>query len=694
MLRYVTILLLLFALDYFPQDIIKKESLYPGYIYHINSTDSITYIFTERGLYIFKNKSGNTHDFINKIPFYVIPNAISEIRENQFLVLFNDTLYYFDISNPEQPVFINKWLQSGLTGIRKFGDYFVFQISSSFKLVSIGDDSIKYIMNIPMPIPISISQFNYPYMIVLYPNSIHYYKYVEGAGFSFLKSDSENGINNGATGEDRLVYFVYIQNNPPWPPHTRIGVIDLSQSTFPLIYNTTVYPGDFGTFSIDKVSKYYISSIRGYLYSVAVRTITSLLGTLLFDASKEYKTHLRGNKYYLYFNDSTLYFRASVIYPHELYGTYIPISYSESILEILYNKVVLLKASNDNILYPVDTINHNGTIVNIDSTILFKKSNSYFKYSINKNSITFSDSFILSGIYQKVIDLGKYIYMKDNSGFKIGRKESSNIITLFSSSVYKNTINASLYNNSIFVLDSTLGIVKLNITNDTVVTKEWQYNVINSSNSIVLKDSFIVLRNDKKLILIDIHKSLTSPVIVDSFDLISALSYSDLTATHNGVYLKGKSTKSFLLKFLIENGKFKYQYPVNLDNETDFAITEAEKKLIIVTPKEIYWVRDTTIVSDIKYDYKTIPTENELFQNYPNPFNSSTTISYRLAEAGQVSLKMYDILGREVMDILNERRAAGEYNHQIDCNNLPSGIYILRLRVNNFVSSKKIVLLR
>ncbi|MCL4548440.1 MAG: T9SS type A sorting domain-containing protein [Bacteroidetes bacterium] len=84
----------------------------------------------------------------------------------------------------------------------------------------------------------------------------------------------------------------------------------------------------------------------------------------------------------------------------------------------------------------------------------------------------------------------------------------------------------------------------------------------------------------------------------------------------------------------------------------------------------------------------------ELQDNYPNPFNPSTTIKYQLPQDGFVSLKVYDMLGREVANLVNELKKAGTYEVSFDAHNLASGVYVYTIRVHDFVQSKKMVLLK
>lgn len=88
------------------------------------------------------------------------------------------------------------------------------------------------------------------------------------------------------------------------------------------------------------------------------------------------------------------------------------------------------------------------------------------------------------------------------------------------------------------------------------------------------------------------------------------------------------------------------------------------------------------------------PLQYSLLQNYPNPFNPSTTINYELPHASQVSLTVYDMLGREVSVLVNERREAGVHEVKFDGSGLASGVYFYRIQAGSFVQTKKLLLLK
>jgi hypothetical protein len=85
-----------------------------------------------------------------------------------------------------------------------------------------------------------------------------------------------------------------------------------------------------------------------------------------------------------------------------------------------------------------------------------------------------------------------------------------------------------------------------------------------------------------------------------------------------------------------------------------------------------------------------------LEQNYPNPFNPSTKIKFSIPEnsAGITSLKIYDVLGNEVAALFNEEEAEGNYEFEFDASKLASGIYMYKLQNNEYIFTRKMLLLK
>ena len=89
-----------------------------------------------------------------------------------------------------------------------------------------------------------------------------------------------------------------------------------------------------------------------------------------------------------------------------------------------------------------------------------------------------------------------------------------------------------------------------------------------------------------------------------------------------------------------------------------------------------------------------VPREYALQQNYPNPFNPSTTIRFELPHASRVILKVYNVLGQEVVTLVDEEKTAGIYDVHFSAMSLSSGMYLYRLRAENFVATKRLMLLK
>lgn len=98
--------------------------------------------------------------------------------------------------------------------------------------------------------------------------------------------------------------------------------------------------------------------------------------------------------------------------------------------------------------------------------------------------------------------------------------------------------------------------------------------------------------------------------------------------------------------------------------------------------------------NQIELNESNIVTEYLLEQNYPNPFNPLTAIFYSVKDAGLVSLKVFDILGREVAVLVNDIKDAGNHSVEFNASDLPSGVYIYTLQVNGYTNSKKMLLLK
>jgi len=185
-----------------------------------------------------------------------------------------------------------------------------------------------------------------------------------------------------------------------------------------------------------------------------------------------------------------------------------------------------------------------------------------------------------------------------------------------------------------------------------------------------------------------------------TFDFIEPDDYwQPLICDSEGTVYVG-STFGYYYYAISSDGELKWKLPLN-DYQVDNtgSITAAGTLYIGVhksslspnQQKTLIAIRDTGTVS-VKDNFKTL--DYKLEQNFPNPFNPSTTINYVVKERGFVQLKVYDVLGKQVLTIVNEEKSQGSYSVSFNGNNLTSGIYVYSLRVNNFTQNRKMILLK
>jgi hypothetical protein len=104
---------------------------------------------------------------------------------------------------------------------------------------------------------------------------------------------------------------------------------------------------------------------------------------------------------------------------------------------------------------------------------------------------------------------------------------------------------------------------------------------------------------------------------------------------------------------------------------------------------------DTAVAIGINNNGSNIPDNYELEQNFPNPFNPKSVIKYSIPKSSIVTVKIYDMQGKEIAVLLNnEYKTPGRYAIEFDGVNLASGVYIYRLEAGDFVSTKKMVLVK
>jgi len=169
--------------------------------------------------------------------------------------------------------------------------------------------------------------------------------------------------------------------------------------------------------------------------------------------------------------------------------------------------------------------------------------------------------------------------------------------------------------------------------------------------------------------------------------------------------------RTVLLKYFYVSGDYYQYYPSPFSFVSDSVISavagEEVKLYVGSSPTSgVSGVRWGTGVDSyieipgraaVSVDDKTknpVATEFTLSQNYPNPFNPTTSIKYQIPTVAHVTLKVFDVLGREVASLVNEKKDPGYYRVQFDAAALPSGMYFYRLQAGSFGETKKMLVLR
>ncbi len=132
----------------------------------------------------------------------------------------------------------------------------------------------------------------------------------------------------------------------------------------------------------------------------------------------------------------------------------------------------------------------------------------------------------------------------------------------------------------------------------------------------------------------------------------------------------------------------------SLTNAAIYSLAISENYVFAGTRNSIWRRPLTELITDVNENRNYFSTSFSLKQNYPNPFNPNTRIRYTLPEANYVSLKIYDLLGKEITILVDRTQSVGSYTYEFDGSNLSSGVYIYRLQAGEFTETKKLMLMK
>jgi hypothetical protein len=250
------------------------------------------------------------------------------------------------------------------------------------------------------------------------------------------------------------------------------------------------------------------------------------------------------------------------------------------------------------------------------------------------------------------------------------------------------------------LLQDTLKILKYDGINWTEITSE------NSS----LPDAFRILdlEFDKKGNLwiatsdsgIAVYKAggLITPVELESFSGESVgnavyLSWSTSTETNNKGFEIQRSEDGDQKSEWKSIGYVEGKGTTTLTHVYSFKDNNVTPGKYIYRLKQIDFDGSYKYSNEIEVDVNSI-SEFALEQNYPNPFNPTTQIQYQLPETGNVTIKVYDILGNEVRTLVNDNKPAGSYTVNFNAKGLSSGIYFYKITSGSFIETKKMILMK
>ena len=171
---------------------------------------------------------------------------------------------------------------------------------------------------------------------------------------------------------------------------------------------------------------------------------------------------------------------------------------------------------------------------------------------------------------------------------------------------------------------------------------------------------------------------------------VNGARFVDLSINNNGDYIAISLNKIF---FSSDQGNTWHSESFPLETLASLFFSDANTWW--VTGQNSLVLKNTNSgITNIQGLHSSSPYNFYLFQNYPNPFNPSTKISYSVASLSRVILKVYDILGREVVVLVNEEKPTGRHEVNFNASSLASGVYFYQIKAGSFIQTKKLMLLK
>jgi hypothetical protein len=244
----------------------------------------------------------------------------------------------------------------------------------------------------------------------------------------------------------------------------------------------------------------------------------------------------------------------------------------------------------------------------------------------------------------------------------------------------------------------------LAVSNDLVINEFMASNDITVTDSDGEYEDWIELYNnsDKEIQLIgyflsDDSDDLTQWVFPDTSILANGYLtlWADNDEDQQGLHTSFKLSGSGETIYLCDNDTTIIDEISYSDQTTDLSTGRYPNGIgPFVQMAPTFGIENVNEITSIEIQQSEIPSDYSLEQNYPNPFNPSTLINFSIPENGMVTLKVFNILGQEVAELVNDVKTAGNYEVSFDASSLTSGMYIYTIQSGNFSASKKMMLVK
>ena len=241
-----------------------------------------------------------------------------------------------------------------------------------------------------------------------------------------------------------------------------------------------------------------------------------------------------------------------------------------------------------------------------------------------------------------------------------------------------------------FVADAWEGLRIINISDPGNPVEIGYLNTDGSAEDVAVSGDYAYVADDYNGLRIILIETPTLPVEAGHFDMPSAIG---VALDSSYAYVSGWSDGLRIINILDPFNPFEAGY-YNTGGITLAAAVKDNYAYAADGEDGMYVIRNDLITAVKNEGPGPGPYNFELFQNFPNPYNPVTNIRWQIPEGNRTTLKVYDILGREVVTLVDEYSPAGRYETKFSAVHLSSGVYFYQIQSGAFTSVRKMILLK